>query len=56
VEWNIGEAAGALAAWSLLQGKTPRQIRSDEGLLAAFQKDLTDKLGFELQWPKISPR
>jgi hypothetical protein len=56
VEWNIGEAAGALAAWSLLQGKTPRQIRSDEGLLAAFQKDLTDKLGFELQWPRISPR
>ena len=56
VEWNIGEAAGALAAWSLSRGKTPRQVRNDAGLLADFQHDLTGKLGFELDWPAISPR
>jgi hypothetical protein len=56
VEWNIGEAAGALAAWSLAHGKVPRQVRNDSGLLAGFQRDLVEKLGFELDWPKISPR
>src|SRR5208337_4389412 len=41
VEWGIGEAAGALAAFSLAQKKMPRQVRNQPELLADFQKLLT---------------
>src|SRR5690606_16876663 len=51
VEWSIGEAAGALAAHSLRTGNAPRAVRNTEGLLAEFQRLLTDKLGFQLAWP-----
>ncbi|QPC83346.1 FAD-dependent oxidoreductase [Phototrophicus methaneseepsis] len=51
VEWNIGEAAGALAAYCLNHDKKPRQVRNDTTLLADFQHILTDKLGFVLEWP-----
>ena len=59
VEWNIGEAAGALAAYCLDRGLTPRQVRNTEGQLADFQTLLMDKLGFVLEWPeyaRITPR
>ncbi len=59
VEWNIGEAAGALAAWCLERGLTPRQIRNDAKHLADFQDMLVEKLGFKLEWPeyaRITPR
>lgn len=59
VEWNIGEAAGALAAWCLEHNLTPRQVRNDEAKLAEFQDMLIDKLGFVLEWPRyaqITPR
>ncbi len=49
VEWNIGEAAGALAAFCLLTGLTPSQVRSSR--LAEFQALLTDR-GVELSWPE----
>lgn len=52
VEWNIGEAAGALAAYCLDKQLTPRQVRNTPEHLADFQKLLADKLGFELEWPK----
>lgn len=55
VEWNIGEAAGALAAHALATGAKPRAIRADAKRLAAFQQSLTAQ-GFELSWPKVSPR
>ncbi len=55
VEWNIGEAAGALAAFCLAKKEPPRQVRKDAKLLAAFQKRLTED-GVELHWPKITPR
>lgn len=48
VEWNIGEAAGALAAFCLLFGLTPSEVRRQK--LAEFQGVLTG-LGIELQWP-----
>ena len=51
VEWNVGEAAGALAAHALNIGETPRALRGSPQLLADFQKLLTDTLGFELAWP-----
>lgn len=59
VEWNIGEAAGALAAWCLAQGLQPRQIRADVALLADFQAMLRNRLGFVLEWPeyaRVTPR
>ena len=54
VEWNIGEAAGALAAYSIAAKKTPRALRSDKKTLADFQSSLR-RQGFELEWPRIHP-
>ncbi|HEX6681170.1 MAG TPA: FAD-dependent oxidoreductase [Candidatus Limnocylindrales bacterium] len=51
VEWNIGEAAGALAAYCLENRLPPRAIRGKPDHLAAFQRLLTDRLGVELSWP-----
>lgn len=56
VEWTIGEAAGALAAYCLQKRLAPRQVRNTPVLLADFQHTLTRSLGFELAWPRFSPR
>lgn len=53
VEWNIGEAAGALAAHCLNTSTTPRKVRNDSTLLNEFQNLLTTKLGFQLSWPDM---
>jgi hypothetical protein len=50
VEWNVGEAAGALAAHCLDRGLIPRQVRDTPRLLADFQ-DLLIRLGVVLSWP-----
>ncbi len=50
VEWTIGEAAGALAAFCLKHGARPRQVRGDGALLQDYQDLLIDQ-GFELEWP-----
>lgn len=50
-EWNIGEAAGALAAYCLAHNLTPRQVRNNQQHLSDFQAVLTSKLGFTLEWP-----
>lgn len=58
VEWNIGEAAGALAAHCLNEGKTPGQVRNQRDALTAFQMVL-EKLGVPLHWPediRLTPR
>lgn len=52
VEWNIGESAGALAAFCLREKEPPRQIRRDKGRLADFQKVLSETLGVRLEWDK----
>jgi hypothetical protein len=52
VEWNIGEAAGALAAHAIDVRQTPKAIRSNMKLLADFQSSLREQ-GFELEWPHI---
>ena len=49
VEWNIGEAAGALAAHCCASGHTPRAVREDATLLASFQKLLVER-GVRLVW------
>jgi len=55
VEWNIGEAAGALAAHAVMTREKPRGIRADVKKLAAFQQTLVAQ-GFELSWPRVTPR
>lgn len=49
VEWNIGEAAGVLAAESLRNGFTPRLIWSDQSRLRAYQLRLLEE-GVPLAW------
>ena len=51
VEWNIGEAAGALAAFCTAQKKSPREVRNQPGLLKDFQA-LLQRDGVPLDWPK----
>ena len=52
VEWNIGEAAGALAAFCLDTGRTPDEVHAAPAIVAAFQAEL-EADGFELRWPKV---
>lgn len=49
VEWNIGESAGALAAFSRSVGRSPRAVVTDAGLLDAFQRSLLAE-GVPLAW------
>lgn len=58
VEWSIGEAAGALAAFCLQNQLEPAQVRSNPDLLRDFQA-LMVRLGARLAWPeyaRITPR
>ena len=50
VEWNVGEDAGALAAFSLSHRVIPRAVRSNPILLADFQRMLIS-MGVQLHWP-----
>lgn len=52
VEWNIGEAAGALAAYCLEKHLTPHEVRNISTHLEDFQRMLMQTLGFELEWPE----
>jgi hypothetical protein len=54
VEWNVGEAAGALAAFCLDRDVLPRAVRNRGTLLEAFQALLRQQ-GVELSWPSLSP-
>ncbi|WP_328990692.1 FAD-dependent oxidoreductase [Kribbella sp. NBC_01245] len=53
VEWNVGEAAGLLAAFCLDRGTTPRAVRNSPALLVEFQSRLSDQ-GVELSWPDVT--
>lgn len=55
VEWNIGESAGALAAWCVRNRLRPRQVRNSEKLLREFQNGLV-RQGVEIAWPRLRPR
>ena len=50
VEWNIGEAAGALAAHCLRTGGEPHAVRATPARLLEFQSVLA-RLGVPLAWP-----
>ncbi len=50
VEWNIGEAAGALAAFCREKKRAPREVRAQADLLREYQ-DLLVREGLPLAWP-----
>ena len=50
VEWNVGEAAGALAAFCVDRQVSPRAVRATPRLLEDFQRTLRG-LGVQLSWP-----
>jgi hypothetical protein len=54
IEWNTGEAAGALIAFCLEHGHTPRQVRNTPALLETFQL-LLRRQGVDTEWPEIGP-
>jgi hypothetical protein len=49
VEWNIGEAAGSLAAFCIANNLTARAVRNERKKMAEFQNSLV-KNGVELEW------
>ncbi|WP_342555722.1 FAD-dependent oxidoreductase [Paenibacillus sp. FSL R7-0652] len=48
-EWNIGEAAGTLAAYSIKQHVEPAKVRESAAHLKAYQQQLI-ALGVQLHW------
>ena len=50
VEWNIGESAGALAAFCMERKEPPRSVYRNKKMLAEFQNRL-QSCGIELHWP-----
>ncbi|HSL00913.1 MAG TPA: FAD-dependent oxidoreductase [Rubrobacteraceae bacterium] len=52
VEWNVGETAGALAAYCFEKGLAPAQVRNDPSRMSDFQRVLADQ-GFDLDWPEL---
>jgi FAD dependent oxidoreductase len=52
VEWNVGEAAGHLAAACAATGTFPRAVRADAQALAGLQDELA-RAGVELAWPAV---
>ncbi|WP_201836554.1 FAD-dependent oxidoreductase [Microvirga zambiensis] len=55
IEWFIGEAVGALAAYSVANSLIPHQVREDQVHLTQFQRTLND-LGIILRWPAFEMR
>jgi len=55
VEWNIGEASGCLAAAAIQRKTSPRAIRNNPKILAAFQAKIREQ-GIETDWPSPMPR
>jgi len=49
IEWNIGESAGCLAAFCLLQRLLPEQVSNSGELTLEFQRHLTSQ-GIALHW------
>ncbi|KAL2208274.1 FAD/NAD(P)-binding domain-containing protein [Sarocladium strictum] len=53
VEWNIGEAAGLLAAHCLDNGLTPQEVQSRPELFEKFH-EIVVKEGIETAWPDVA--
>jgi hypothetical protein len=52
VEWNVGEAAGHLAALCSERGCVPRGVGADPVRLRELQSELA-RAGVELHWPQV---
>ncbi|MBP2479489.1 hypothetical protein JOF53_008361 [Crossiella equi] len=52
VEWNVGEAAGHLAAFALRNGVEPHEVHEEPKLVEEFARDL-DRAGVERRWPDV---
>jgi hypothetical protein len=50
VEWNIGESAGALAAWCIAHKREAAEIHESAELIEEFQRDLAAD-GVRIAWP-----
>jgi hypothetical protein len=50
VEWNIGEAAGALCAFAHQYKTTPQAVHASAARTREFQRRLESR-GIELRWP-----
>jgi hypothetical protein len=50
VEWNVGESAGHLAAYCILNSVIPRQVHDNQTHLRSLQADLV-RSGIPLAWP-----
>jgi hypothetical protein len=55
VEWAVGEAAGALAAFCLETRSSPRAVRNTPARLKTFQSRLIAQ-GVEIEWPRLTAR
>ena len=53
VEWNVGEVAGALAAFCLARRCTPQQVCDDPVLLDVLRTGLV-RDGVETRWPDVA--
>ena len=51
-EWVIGEAAGALAAFSLSSGDSAQTIFASRDKTSEFRELLHQRIGIDLEWPK----
>lgn len=54
VEWNVGEAAGWLAAFCRQTRSRPHQVLGSPDLLQDYQRLLVSQ-GVELEWPELTP-
>jgi hypothetical protein len=52
VEWNIGEAAGELAAFCLEESLHPQAVLADTHTVGRFQTRLVEA-GVEIHWPEV---
>jgi hypothetical protein len=58
VEWNVGEAAGVLAAYCLDMGLDSQAVRERADRITEVQRALT-RFGVQLVWPddiRLQPR
>lgn len=53
VEWNIGEAAGLLAAHCLDKGLSPHEVQGQKEVFKEFQ-NMVIREGIETEWPDVS--
>lgn len=51
-EWNVGEVAGALAAYSIAERTEPHAVATDAARFAEFRQSL-ERQGVETAWPVV---